>query len=120
MITETEYKEYFGVNATPSNFDRLVYLSIQELRSIIVKNVPTSDDLVYSEFQKAIMEQINYFDINGDLLTESKSKGARLGSYQEGSSENNDSNSKSINRISPMAYDILLNAGLLYPGLGGC
>ena len=120
MINKEDYKTYFGVNTTPSNFDRLIYLSIKELRSIMVINVPTSDDLVYNEFKKAIMEQINYFDINGDLLIESKSKGARLGSYQEGNSENNNSNSKSINRISPMAYDILLNAGLLYPGLGGC
>lgn len=119
MINKDDYVNYIGGTA-PSNFDRLLNLSIQELRSIMVQNVPTSDDLIYEYFKKAVMEQIHYFDINSYLLTASKNRGARLGSYQEGNSDNNDSNSKSINRISPIAYDILLNAGLLYPGLGGC
>ena len=119
MISKEEYKAYFGVNTTPSNFDRLIYLSIQELRSIMVENVPTSDDLVYGDFKKAVMEEINYLFLNSDLLTESSGSGARLGNYTEGDSPSSNSNSKSINRISPVAYDILLNTGLLYTGLGG-
>lgn len=120
MINEQEYKEYLGVDTAPSNFDRLLYLSIQELRSIMVVNVPTSNDLTYEDFKKAVMEQISFFDINGDLVDSVSGSGASLGSYHEGSNSNENNNSKSINRISPMAYDILLNAGLLYPGLGRC
>ena len=116
MINKDEYVNYLGGTA-PSNFNRLLKLSIQELRSIMVQNVPTKDDLTYNDFKRAIMEQINYFDINSDLLTSIADRGSRLGNYTEGSSQNNNSNSKSINRISPLAYDILLNAGLLFPGL---
>lgn len=118
MITEAEYIKYFGVETAPSNFDRLTYLSIQELRSIMVQNVPTSDDLTYNDYKKAVMEQINFFDINGDLLDSITGSGASLGSYHEGSNSSSN-NTESINRISPVAYDILLNAGLLYSGIGG-
>ena len=120
MVTKNEYKEYFGVGTVPSNFDRLLYLSIQELRSIMTENVPTSDELIYEDFKKAIMEQINFFDINGDLIDSIIGSGASLGSYHEGSNSNSNSNSKSINRTSPMAYNILLNIGLVCSSLGRC
>lgn len=118
MITRLDYESYFGATA-PNNLKRLEYLAIQELRSVMTVNVPTSDELTYNDFKKAVMEEINYLNINSDLLDSSSAGGYSLGSYHEGSSSQND-NSKSINRISPIAYDILLNAGLLYSGLGGC
>ena len=120
MITQNEYTTYIGVSTAPEDFDRLLHLSIQVLRSIMVVNVPTEDDLVYEEFKKAIMEQINFFDINGDLIDTSGGVGASLGNYHEGSNSNGNSNSKSINRISPVAYDILISTGLAYSGLGRC
>lgn len=119
MINKIEYQEYIGVNTTPSNFSRLEYLAINELKSIIVGNIPISTDLIYNDFKKAVMEQINYFDINSDLIDSNGNGGYTLGSYSENNSSQND-NSKSIDRISPVAYDILLNIGLLYSGLGGC
>ena len=119
MITEEEYVSYLGVNTTPTNFERLEYLSINELRSIMVTNVPAKEDLIYNEFKKAIMEQINYFVENPGLIDSTGSSGYTLGSYSEGSSNQNNDNSKSINRISPVAHDILLNCGLLTCGLGG-
>ena len=117
MITEAEYAEYLGVT-TPSNLKRLEYLALNELKSIIVGNIPTSNDLIYNDFKKALIEQINYFDINSDLIDLSGSGSYTLGSYSEGGSSQTESNS-SINRISPVAYDILLNRGLLYSGIKG-
>ena len=118
MITKSDYENYFGATA-PDNLNRLEYLAIQELRSIMTVNVPTNDKLTYNDFKKAVMEEINYLYLNSDLIDSNGAGGYSLGSYHEGSSSQND-NSKSINRISPIAYDILLNAGLLYSGLGGC
>lgn len=115
MIKKEEYQEYIGVTA-PSNLNRLEYLALNELKSIMVGNIPTSNDLIYNDFKKALMEQINYFDMNSDLIDSSGSSGYTLGSYSEGSSNQNN-NSNSINKISPVAYNILLNCGLLYCGL---
>jgi len=119
MVHETEYKEYFGVDTAPTNFKRLEYLSINELRSIMTVNIPQKEDLVYKDFKKAIMEQIHYLELNGDLIDYAGTGSYTLGSYSEGSSNQNNDNSKSINIISPVAHDILLNCGLLYCGLGG-
>ena len=116
MISQSEYITYFGVDTTPSNFQRLETVAISELRSIMTQNIPTKDDLVYKEFIKALMEEMNYLDMNSDLINSGSAGGYTLGSYHEGSNQNN--NSQSINRVSPVAYDILLTAGLLYPGLG--
>ena len=118
MITQGEYQEYIGVSTAPSNLKRLEYLALNELKSIMVENIPTINDLVYNDFKKALMEQINYFDSNPDLIDSTGSSGYTLGSYSEGSSNKGESN-KSIGRISPAAYDILLNCGLLYSVLKG-
>lgn len=120
MITQEEYQKYIGVSTAPSNLKRLEYLALNELKSIIVENIPTSNDLIYNDFKKALMEQINYFDMNSDLIDSNGSGSYTLGSYSENSSNQNNDNSKSINRISPVAHDILLNCGLLYCGLGRC
>lgn len=119
MVTAIEYQKYLGVHTTPSNLERLEYLAIKELKSIMVKNIPSSKDAIYNDFKKAVMEQMNYFDLNSDLIDGSSSSGYTLGSYSESGSSQKD-NSKSIDRISPMAYDILYDIGLLYSGLGGC
>mgnify|MGYP003294991145 CR=1 FL=1 len=118
MITQEEYAIYLGVNTAPQNFKRLEYLALNELKSIMVENIPTANDLVYNDFKRAVMEQINYFDLNSDLIDSNGSSGYTLGSYSEGSSNQKD-NFKSVSRISPVAYDILLNCGLLYCGLNG-
>ena len=118
MIIEREYQEYLGVSTAPTNFKRLEYLALNDLKSIMVGNIPNSNDFVYEDFLKALMEQINYLEINSDLIDGAGSSGYTLGSYSESGSNQKD-NSKSINRISPVAYDILLNCGLLYSGLNG-
>lgn len=85
----------------------------------MIVDVPKETDTIYEDFKKAIMEQINYFEENPELINGASNGGYTLGSYSEGNS-NQDDNSKSINKISPVAYDILLNCGLLYCGLRRC
>ena len=119
MIDEIEYQQYLGVDTTPSNFKRIEFISLNELKSVMAKSVPTQDDLEYNDFKKALIEQMNYFVQNPDLIDSNGSGGYTLGSYSESSSSKTEV-SKSIDRISPMAYDILLNIGLIYSGLGGC
>ena len=119
MITEEEYKEYFGVTA-PKDLKRLEMLSLHTFKAIMVMNIPKKDSIHYEHFKNALMEQINFFNMNNDLINGSVSGGYTLGSYSEGSSNNSENISKSINRVSPVAYDILLSHGLLYSGLGGC
>lgn len=119
MITQKEYEAYFGANTAPNNFERLGFISLNELRAIIVQNIPVETDFVYKDFKRAIMEQMNYFVENPELIDSTGTSGYTLGSYSENSSNQNYDNSKSIKRISPVAYDILLNCGLLYCGLGG-
>ena len=118
MVTAKDYVNYFG-SIAPENLKRLEYLAINELRSIMVANVPTSDELIYGEFKRAILEQINYFVVNEDLLVDDGNGGYTLGSYHEGTSNQNDK-SKNKSLISKEAYKILLNIGVLYSGLGGC
>lgn len=119
MITEEEYKEYFEVDNVPSNFSRLEYLSIQTIKSIMINSIPASTCPCYEDFKKAVMEQINFYDLNSDLITNESSSGYSLGSYSENSSEKKET-IKSIDRLSPIAYEILLNCGLLQISLGGC
>lgn len=120
MITEEEYRIYLGVNTTPNNFKRLEYLSVNTLKSIMICNIPNENDLIYESFKKALMEQMNYFELNENLINDSIGGNYTLGSYSESDSSNENSNSKSIVRVSPVAYDILLNCGLLYSGIGEC
>ncbi len=119
MITKEKYKSYFGVDTAPTNLERLEYLSINILRSVMTANILQKKDLIDKEFQKAIMEQIHYLDLNDDLIDYAGTGSYTLGSYSEGISNQNNDNSKSLNLISPVAHDILLNCGLLYCGLGG-
>ena len=120
MITEIEYKRYFGVNTIPKKFERLKYISRKEFLSIPINYIPNEKDDCYKDYQKALMEQINYFELNSDLLSNSSSGGYTLGSYSESGSNGEETNSKSISRISPIAYDILIGCGLLYSGIGVC
>ena len=116
MITKEEYKNYFGVDTAPSNFDRLAFISEQTLLSIITKGM-TIDDTCYANFKKAILEQIRYFEYNPELIEVASSiGGASLGKFSEGSSEKRKTN-ETIELISPVAYNILLNCGLLYAGI---
>ena len=118
MIERKDYLEYFGVGTAPENFKRLVYLSLNELKSIMTESIPETTDLIYKEFQNALLEQVKFFELNEDLIDSTGSSGYTLGSYSENSSNQKDT-TKSIQRISPIAYDILLNCGLLYSGLKG-
>ena len=117
MISEEEYAKYFGVGTAPKNLKRLEMLSLHTLQSIMFMNIPKEDSPHYEHFKYALIEQINYFDMNSDLIDSSGSGGYTLGSYSEGSSNNKENISKSINRVSPVAYDILMSHGLLYSGL---
>lgn len=118
MITEQDYKDYFGVDTAPSNFFRLEFLSLNTIKSIITKPVPKETCSCYEDFKKALMEQIYYYDLNSDLLYSTKTGGYTLGSYSESTSESE--TSKSMDRLSPITYEILLNCGLLESQLGGC
>jgi hypothetical protein len=116
MITKEEYKNYFGVDTAPSNFDRLSFIAEQTLLSIITRGI-TTDDSYYENFKKAILEQVKYFELNPELIDIASSiSGASLGKFNEGSSEKRKSN-ETIELISPVAYNILLNCGLLYAGI---
>ena len=116
MITKEEYKNYFGVDTAPSNFDRLSFIAEQTLLSIITKGI-TTDDSYYENFKKAILEQVKYFELNPELIDIASSiSGASLGKFSEGNSEKRKSN-ETIELISPIAYSILLNCGLLYAGI---
>ena len=119
MITEKDYKDYFEVENVPSNFSRLEFLSLHTIKSVITRNVPTDKCPFYNDFKKALMEQINFYDINRDLITNETTSGYTLGSYSE-SASNKVSTSSSIDRLSPMTYEILLNIGLLQSPIGGC
>lgn len=119
MVTEQDYEEYFGVDTAPSNFSRLEFLSLNTIKSNITKSVPKESCLCYEDFKKALLEQINFYDINSDLITNESTSGYTLGSYSE-SASNKKETSKSIDRLSPAAYEILLNCGLLESSLGGC
>ena len=118
MITKEDYEEYFGETA-PSNFSRLEFISLNTIKSVITRPVPKEACPCYEDFKKAILEQIKFYDFNSDLITDSSSGSYTLGSYSEGGSSSNDS-SNSMSRISPAAYEILLNCGLLQSQLGGC
>jgi hypothetical protein len=115
MITETAYKAYFGVSTAPTNLTRLEFLALEEIKSIMTCDIPASTDDNYDTFLKALMEQINYFDLNNDLISYSQLGGASLGKFNEGSATDNSGANKS--RISPMTYKILLNLGYLYSGV---
>lgn len=119
MVTEQDYKIYFGVDTVPSNFLRLEFISLNTLKSIIIKPVPKKSCPCYEDFKKAVLEQINFYDFNSDLITDSSSSSYTLGSYSEGGSDSNEA-SNSMSRVSPVAYEILLNCGLLQSQLGGC
>jgi hypothetical protein len=113
MITVDKYKTYFGVSTAPTNLTRLEFLSLEEIKSEMTVDIPSSTDDNYETFLKALMEQIKYFDENPELLT-LDSGGASLGKYSEGTNNQLESNKQ---RISPMTYKILLNLGYLYVGL---
>ncbi len=119
MITTTDYNNYFGANTAPSNFTRLEYLSLNAIKSVITSDIPKTTDTIYSDFVKALCEQINYFSLNTDLLEDISSVGQSfsLGKYSESGKQEKVSVSDSIKRISPNTYTILLNINLLYAGL---
>lgn len=112
MITTELYEEYFGVNTAPEDLTRLEYLSLQEFKKFMTKEIPTTDEDVYEDFLKALMEQIKFFYENDEVLTMGGT-GYSIGKFREGSSNIKHNET----RISPMAYAILLNIELLYVGI---
>ena len=115
MITEAEYKAYFGVSTAPDNLTRLEFISLEEIKSIMTCDVPNEEDDNYDTFLKALMEQINYFNLNDDMLVYATSGGASLGKFKEETSSESTNANSSI--ISPLTYKILLNLGYIYVGL---
>ena len=120
MVTEEDYEKYFGQPA-PSNLSRLESISLSTIKSVITKPIPKETCSCFKEFQKALLEQIEFYEENPDLITSTSttSSGYTLGSYSESASNKNET-SKSIERLSPITYDKLLNCGLLQSQLGGC
>lgn len=115
MITADDYKDYFGVSTAPTNLDRLEFISLEEIKSIMTCDIPESTDDNYDTFLKALMEQINYFDVNPELLIYLTTGGASLGKFNEGTNQENRKSKDQI--ISPLTYKILLNLGCLYVGM---
>ena len=118
MVTEKDYEEYFKQTA-PSNFSRLESISLSTIKSVITKPIPKETCPCFIEFKEALLEQISFYEENPDLITSATSGGYTLGSYSESASNKNET-SKSVDRLSPIAYDKLLNCGLLQSQLGGC
>lgn len=118
MITKTEYEDYFGANTAPSNFTRLEYLSLETIKGIITSDIPTEADTNYQDFINALCEQIYFFDKNSDLLEDiGTGSNYTLGKFSESGTGTERKSSDTIKRISPNAYTILLNLGMLYSGL---
>ena len=115
MITEAAYKTYFGVSTAPTNLKRLEFISLEEIKSIMTCDIPTSTDDNYDTFIKALMEQINYFDVNPELLIYLTTGGASLGKFNEGTNQENRKSKDQI--ISPLTYKILLNLSYLKSGM---
>ena len=115
MITADDYKDYFGVSTAPTNLTRLEFLALEEIKSIMTCNIPASTDTNYDTFLKALMEQINYFDINPELLIYLTTGGASLGKFNEGTNQENRKSKDQI--ISPLTYKILLNLSYLQSGM---
>ena len=115
MITADDYKDYFGVSTAPTNLERLEFISLEEIKSIMTCDIPTSTDDNYDTFLKALMEQINYFDVNPELLIYLTTGGASLGKFNEGTNQENRKSKDQI--ISPLTYKILLNLSYLKSGM---
>lgn len=118
MVTSKDYEDYFKQTA-PSNLSRLEFISLNTLKSIMKKPVPKENCPCYKDFKKAILEQVKFYEFDSDLITDSSSGSYTLGSYSEGGTDKNET-SNSMSRVSPVAYEILLNCGLLQSQLGGC
>lgn len=115
MITELAYKTYFGVSTAPTNLERLEFISLEEIKSIMTCDIPASTDDNYDTFLKALMEQINYFDVNPELLIYLTTGGASLGKFNEGTNQENRKSKDQI--ISPLTYKILINLSYLQTGM---
>ena len=115
MITADDYKDYFGVSTAPTNLERLEFISLEEIKSIMTCDIPASTDDNYDTFLKALMEQINYFDVNPELLIYLETGGASLGKFNEGTNQENRKSKDQI--ISPLTYKILLNLSYLKSGM---
>lgn len=119
MFTKIDYENYFGANTAPINFIRLENLSIQLIKSVITSDIPAETDTIYEDFKNAVLEQINYFNKNPDLLDDITSVGSgfAIGKYSQNGTQTKVLPNEPIKRLSPNTYTILLNAGLLYSGL---
>jgi len=116
MVTEEEYGTYFGGTA-PCDFTRLQYVSVKLIKGILTSDAPVTGDDCYEDYQKSIMEQMNYLNDNPELLSKS-GQGYKLGRFSEGTGSNSDPDVNETNkRISPLTYSILLDCDLLYAGL---
>ena len=92
MVTEQDYKNYFGVDTAPSNFSRLESISLSTIKSVITRPIPKKNCFCFKEFQEALLEQIGFYEENPDLITSTSatSSGYTLGSYSESASNNNE------------------------------
>lgn len=107
---EQEYKKYFGVITAPTNFTRLEYVAKMLLKTITTQTIDETD----TDYITAVVEQINYLDNNQSIIEEVSGGSISLGKYS--TSGNHIKTTQTVDRISPIAYNILLNMGYLYCG----
>jgi hypothetical protein len=115
MEIKEEYEAYFGVDSAPEDIERLKFLSEELIKSMITAPVPTESDYGYANYKKAVLEQINFFDTNRELLESMSDGNYTIGKFSMNTNEKSDINEQ-WKRISPNTYSILLNIGLLYAG----
>ena len=120
-ITSLDYDDYMG--SVPTNFDRLLDLTLIWLRSICPQPLPTEAELdekptEYQDwFKKALYEQIKFLSDNSDIAdgVNNMNGGFRIGNYSENNSLGK--NTDQILRLSPNTYNYLVSLGLLYQGI---
>lgn len=121
MITRDEYLEYLEVSSSPFQFKRLESISLTTIKSIMTSPIPDKTDVRFKGFKEAVIEQMYYYDLNPDLIDRQSGENYTLGSYSTSSSSDGKNDSeKSLSRIAPLAYEKLLNYGLIQSQLGGC
>ena len=59
MITKEDYINYFGVEDAPKNIKRLELMALNELKAIMINNIPQNDDLNYLNFKYALLSLIS-------------------------------------------------------------
>lgn len=124
-ITEQGYKDYFGVTETPADIERKETLSVSlfnSMSSFILTptnfvNPDIINDFCKDKIEKAIYEQIKFFDDNSNVFkgNDNTISSFKIDDFSE--SYNGNKNIDSSNRISPNSYTLLNECGFFYGGV---